>query len=222
MSRPSGPPTPPPHGLAAWEPTSTQRLDYSARGATLSDLIEAAYALENYQISGGPGWAHSARFDVQGKPPGAASHEQMLLMLRPLLEDRFKLAFHGETKELAVYAMVAARGGPRFKRAQPRAGPAPLNRLGRNVDMAWLAKYLTRFGSDMPVLDRTGLAGNYDLDLDMQKIMVGAGGDSETPSTASVFHATVDALEALGIKLEPAKASVEVLVLDRAERPSAN
>jgi uncharacterized protein (TIGR03435 family) len=199
----------------------------SARNATLKELVEGAYALENYQVTGGTGWIDSARFDVQAKPASTTTREQLLLMLRPLLADRFKLAFHRETKELPVYALVVAKGGPKFKRFQPGADSAPLgvNRLGRNVDMAWLAKYLTRFGSDMPVIDKTGLAGNYDLDLDMQKIAAAAASDAggAPPSIGSMFQATVNAIEdQLGLKLVRTKAAVEVFVIDHAERPSQN
>ena len=150
-------------------------------------------------MTGGSGWIDSTRFDVQAKPASAATREQLLLMLRPLLADRFKLAFHRETKELPVYALVVAKGGPKFQKPKPwpESAPRPVNHLGYNVDMAWLAKYLTRFGSDMPVIDKTGLAGNYDLDLDMEKISAGAGADAggTPPSIGSVFQATVDAIE---------------------------
>jgi uncharacterized protein (TIGR03435 family) len=164
-----------------------------------------------------------ARFEVQGKPAGAAGRQQLLLMLQPVLADRFKLAFHRETRELLVYALVASRGA-KLKRYQGAEGaPLGVNRLGRNVSMAEFASYLTRLGNDLPVIDKTGLMGNYDLDLDMEKIMAAAGADSGNPSIGSVFQATVDAMEGqTGLKLVRSKALVEVLVVDHAERPSQN
>ena len=205
----------------------TSPVQLSALNATLKELVEGAYALENDQVTGGSGWIDSTRFDVQAKPASAATREQLLLMLRPLLADRFKLAFHRETKELPVYALVVAKGGPKFQKPKPwpESAPRPVNHLGYNVDMAWLAKYLTRFGSDMPVIDKTGLAGNYDLDLDMEKISAGAATDAggTPPSIGSVFQATVNAIEdQLGLKLVRTKAAVEVFVIDQAERPSQN
>jgi uncharacterized protein (TIGR03435 family) len=78
-------------------------------------------------------------------------------------------------------------------------------------------------GNDLPVIDKTGLTGNYDLDLDMTKIMDAAGAESGSPSIGSVFQATVDAMEEqTGLKLVRTKAPVEVLVIDYAERPSGN
>jgi uncharacterized protein (TIGR03435 family) len=139
------------------------------------------------------------------------------------LAERFKLAFHRETKELPVYALVVAKGGPKLDRSQ---GPkSTLDLLGHNVDMAWLAKYLTHFGSDMPVIDKTGLTGNYDLDLDIQKITAEAVADAggKPPSIENMFQATVDAMEdQRGLKLVRTKAPIEMLVIDHAERPSAN
>ena len=222
--KPANPSAPPPGRMGASMKTTPGQL--STPSATLRELVEGAYSLENYQVTGGPGWIGSARFEVQAKAAGAATREQLLLMLRPLLAERFKLAFHRETKELPVYALVVAKGGPKFKRFQSGVEPAPLgvNRLGRNVDMAWLAKYLTRFGSDMPVIDKTGLTGNYDLDLDMDKIMAAAGADAggQPPSIGGMFQATVDSIGALGLRLERTKAAVELLVIDHVERPSQN
>lgn len=194
----------------------------AARASTLKELIAAAYAVEIYQVAGGPAWADAARFAVDAKPASPARREQLLLMLRPLLAERFQLAFHRETRELSVYALTVARNGPKFHRMAPghEAEPGKLNHLGRNVDLAWFARYLTHFGADRPVIDRTGLTGNFDLDLDMEKIFAGAG---ESPEIGRVFEATADALEdQLGLRLVPTKAAVELLAIDHAARPSAN
>jgi len=196
----------------------------SARSATLKELIEGAYSLENYQVTGGPEWVDSVRFEVQGKLAGTAGRQQLLLMLRPLLTDRFKLAFHRDTKELQVYALVVAKGA-KLKLYQGAEGaPLGMNRLGRNVTMASFASYLAHLGNDLPVIDKTGLTGNYDLDLDMEKIIAAAAADAggEPPSIGSMFQATVDAMENLGLRLVRTKAPVEVLVIDHAERPSPN
>jgi uncharacterized protein (TIGR03435 family) len=198
----------------------------SSRGASLKDLIQAAYGIEAYQVSGGPGWVDSARFIVDAKPASPATREQLLQMLRPLLADRFKLAFHRETKEFAVYALVVAKGGPKLHRlaAGTESEPGKLNRLGRNVDLAWFARYLTRFGSDRAVIDRTGLTGNFNLDVDMEKITAAAAEAANgAPGIEHMFEATANILESqLGLKLQPTKAPIEVLIVDRAERPSAN
>ncbi len=194
----------------------------TARNVTLKELIEGAYSLDNYQVTGGPEWVDSVRFEVEGKPAGAVSRQQLQMMLRPLLAERFRLAFHRDMNKLDVYALIAAKGA-KLKRFQGAEGPPPgVNRLGRNMSMAEFAKYLTRLGNDLPVIDQTGLTGNYDLDLDMNKIMAAAGAESGLPSIGSIFQATVDAIDSLGLKLVRVKAPVEVLVVDHAERPSEN
>jgi uncharacterized protein (TIGR03435 family) len=194
----------------------------AARNATLKELVEGAYSLEKYQVMGGQEWIESVRFEVLGKAAGVANRQQLLLMLQPLLAERFRLTFHRATKEMAVYALVVAKGA-KLKTYQGAEGaPLGVNRLGRNVNMADFAKYLTRLGNDLPVIDKTGLTGNYDLDLDMNKIMAAAGAESGNPGIAGVFQATVDAIEGLGLRLVRTKAPIEVLVVDHAERPSGN
>jgi uncharacterized protein (TIGR03435 family) len=81
--------------------TSPGRI--SARNAKLTELIKGAYDLEDYQVSGGPGWIDSARFDVEAKSTDSANRDRLLPMLRALLEERFKLAIHRETKDIIVY-----------------------------------------------------------------------------------------------------------------------
>jgi uncharacterized protein (TIGR03435 family) len=142
----------------------------SIRSVTLKDLIAAAFAIEPYQIAGGPGWLDSERFEIQARSANATSRQQLLLMLQPLLADRFRLTFHRETKELRVYALIVARNG-NLQRTKPGEESMPaVNRLGRNWDMPTLARYLTGLGADMPVIDKTGLTGQFNLDLDMGKI----------------------------------------------------
>jgi uncharacterized protein (TIGR03435 family) len=211
-------------GMAGRIETSAGRL--SVRTATLQDLIEAAYSIEEYQLSGGPAWVKSERFAVEAKSTNPAGREELLLMLRPLLAERFQLSLHRETRQIAVYALEVAKNGPKFQKTVPGAEStrAKVNHLGRNVDLPWLARFLTRFGSDKPVIDKTGLIGNFDLDLDMDKILTPAseavGGN---PSNEATFDETANALnEQLGLKLVSTKAPIEVLVIDRAERPSAN
>lgn len=196
------------------------------RNASLKDLIKGAWQLEDYQVSGGPEWTVSARFDVEARAAGPAGRTPLLTMLRALLADRFRLGFHRETKVLAVYALTVAKGGPRFH--PPKAGTDdPLFRKTDQMpfgDMASLARYLN-FGADRPVIDQTGLTGDFDAELDMSKIGVAAAGlAGETgASPANMFEATANALpNQLGLKLMQEKAPVELFVIDHAERPGAN
>jgi uncharacterized protein (TIGR03435 family) len=211
-------------GMAGRIETTPGRL--SVRTATVQDLIDAAFGIEGYQVSGGPAWMYSERFAVAAKLADPAGREQLLVMLRTLLIDRFKLSVHRETRQLPVYALVVAKNGPKFRAMKPgtESTPTKTNHMGRDVDLPWLARFLTRFGSDRPVIDKTGLTGKFDLDLDMDKILTpaaeAAGGN---PSNEAVFDGMANALpDRLGLKLVSMRAPIEVLVIDRVERPSAN
>ena len=131
------------------------------RNATLKTLVRGAYGLNEYQLEGGPKWMDSARFNIDAKLPAGAPRDQMPMMMRALLADRFKLAFHRETKQLKEYALVVAKGGAKLAASseddRARAGSSQGDRmimlrhagidLGANADQ--------RGGS--PVIDRTGL-----------------------------------------------------------------
>jgi uncharacterized protein (TIGR03435 family) len=94
------------------------------RNVTLKMLIALAYQVQEFQISGGPGWIGSDRFDVEGKVEDAkADPGQLRLMLRSLLEDRFQLKLRGETREAPVYALVVANGGPKIKLVADQTTP---------------------------------------------------------------------------------------------------
>jgi uncharacterized protein (TIGR03435 family) len=195
----------------------------SAHGVTLKELIEGAYSLDHYQVTGGPEWLESLRFELEGKATGGAGRQQLLLMLRPLLAERFKLTFHRDTKELPVYALVLSKGAKLKTYQSAEGAPIGRNRLGRNTTIADFAKYLTRLGGELPVIDKTGLTGNFDLDLDMQRIIDAAGADSGNATNAGIFQATVDGLEEqTGLRMVRTKAPVEMLLVDHAERPSQN
>ncbi len=223
--RPSNPSTPHPSRFAP-VPIETSPGRLTARNATLRELIKGAYDLEDYQVSGGPAWVASARFDVDAKPSGRASDVQLLLMLRALLADRFKLAVHRETKDLAVYALVVAKEGPKFHAMKPGAD-AVRGRLNhfRPPDLPFLARFLTHLGSDKPVIDETGLTGEFDLDLDMEKIGQQAASLNATgpPNPENMFEAAANEIQdELGLKLVATKAPVEILVIDHVEKPSEN
>jgi uncharacterized protein (TIGR03435 family) len=226
----SNPSAPHPGRLGAVQVvTSPGRL--TARNAKLTELIKGAYALEDYQVSGGPGWIDSARFDVEAKSTDSTNRGRLLLMLRTLLAERFKLATHRETKELAIYALVVAKNGPKFHALKADEAPCWPGCAGtpgktdhlRQKDLPSLATFLTRLGSDRPVIDKTGLTGYFELELDMSKIMETAQSGGGPPTNEGMFEAAVSAIQdELGLKLAPTKGPVEILVIDHAEKPSEN
>jgi bla regulator protein blaR1 len=206
-----------------------------AMGVTLKFLIIQAYQVRAFQISGGPGWVGTERWDIQAKPEGIQgrlSSAQETVMVRALLEDRFQLKVHRETKEMPIYAMVVAKDGPKLTAADPsvHGGRTPPGAWDlKNVNTADLAKHLSE-QLWRTVIDRTGLSGNYDIRLEwtpergeggpeafgLPPAPEGAGSPSTGPSIFTAIQ------EQLGLKLESTKGPVEIVVIDRAEKASAN
>lgn len=231
---------------------------YTAINVNLRMLIRNAYQLQDFQMAGGPSWIDSDRFDVVGKletvppPPG-----QLQSMLRALLADRFKLVTHNETKELPIYALALARsdgklgprltpstldcaamrgraGGPPPRPPQPGERPpcgvffGPGRMTAGSMTMAGLAQALSPRVNRV-VVDRTGLAGNFDLEVEFtpEPGQDGRGGLPPGPPGAgpppvpadgpSIFTAVQ---EQLGLKLESARGPVDMLVIDRIDHPT--
>jgi len=214
---------------------------FVARNHVLKTLVAAAYNLNPNAISGGPAWVDSDHYDILAKAPGAVrpNLEQQMSMLRNLLSERFKLRFHREQKQLPYFALTIAKNGPKLKSStlSPDAspeGPPPLVfrafpqliRLpGRYATMAELASVMQRAVLDRPVVDKTGLSGRYDFDLEWApdaSQFDGAFGKQTNPDDSAKPGLFTAIQEQLGLKLEPTKGAIETLVIDRADRPSAN
>ncbi len=206
---------------------------------TLKLLISAAYDLNPKAISGGPSWMDSDHYDILALTPGDTrpSHEQQMAMLRTLLADRFQLAFHRKPKEFSIYALEVARGGPKLgsglkESTAPASDPPQListvypQKLvlpARNATMADFVSLLQRAVLDRPVVDRTGLKGRYDFDLTWAPDETQFGGEvpvAPVDAQSPPFFTAIE--QQLGLKLEATRGPIEALVVDRAERPSAN
>jgi uncharacterized protein (TIGR03435 family) len=209
---------------------------FSTSNTSLSDLITFAYGLHARQISGGLAWLETEKYDLSGQPDreGQPNEKQWKVMVQKLLADRFKLTFHHEKRELAVYAIVVGKPGPKLTKSEgdPNGLPSLIFRgLGvlpaRNASMADLAGVLQMAVLDRPVVDQTGLPGRYDFSLTWtpDESQFGGLGVRVPPPTADatappgLFTAIQ---EQLGLKLESTKAPVDVLVIDRVEKPSDN
>jgi uncharacterized protein (TIGR03435 family) len=152
--------------------------EFAAKNFTLMALVAAAYNLNPQAISGGPDWADSDCYDIVAAAPNEArpNLDEQMSMLRKLLTDRFKLTFHREQKELSIYVLTVAKSGPKLKESTTPADEAPVlvNRMfhgrallpARNATMVQLASILQRAVLDRPVMDKTGLSGRYDFDLE--------------------------------------------------------
>uniref|UniRef100_Q02AY4 Uncharacterized protein n=1 Tax=Solibacter usitatus (strain Ellin6076) TaxID=234267 RepID=Q02AY4_SOLUE len=204
---------------------------------SLAGLVQIAYRVKAYQVVG-PGPTTSDHFDVQAKMPEGAGQDQLPEMLQTLLAERFKLTLHREQKEHAIYALLVGKNGPKLQETEPADGPATTGwtksgngmRLDRKMTLAALADLLGRF-ADRPVIDMTALKGTYQIDLeipfdDLMRAKTAAegaargGSDSASdPADFPLFSAT----QKLGLKVEPRKTPVEVLVIDHADKlPTAN
>lgn len=214
--------------------TSHGRL--TATNVPLRILIQKGFHVKDFQISGGPGWVGTERYDIVAKTESAdISDDDLWLLLQPLLTDRFKLKFHLETKQLPVYSLVIAKGGPKMKLHNGDDEPMVKGRISSGkatlettkISMKKLADVL---GDDVDrtVVDNTGLKGGYDFKLewaqdhpgeDPGSSILGTLQESLGISGPSVFTAVQ---EQLGLKLESAKGPVRIIVIDSVERASAN
>ena len=202
---------------------------------TLKLLIAAAYDLNPRTILSGPAWIESDHYDIVAVTPGEVrpTRDEQMSMLRNLLADRFSLNFHREQKEFSIYVLEAAKSGSKLKPSTaPPDDPAKLISTvypqhillpARNTTMGEFASLLQRAVLDRPVVDQTGLQGRYDFDLQWAPDETQFGGEvpvapSDAPA-ASLFSAIQDQL---GLRLIATRGPVNALVVDKAERPSAD
>lgn len=154
-------------GPTIYNPT---RNRFAIDSITTKDLIAYAYDVRGFQVSGGPSWVGSEEYNIVAKPQGEASKERILSMARGLLAERFNLTLHHESKEMPVLALTVAKGGARLHPSEATGGPEIRGGRGRlvarNVTMGMLATQLAGRVLGRPVLDRTQIAGEFDVDLE--------------------------------------------------------
>ena len=192
------------------------------RQATLLDIISVTYGIQPRQIVGGPEWLNKDRYDITGVPdvPGIPSPAQMREMYKKLLAERFHLALHRDTREMSIYAVTIAKGGPLLKSA---GADEPVNtgnsgdqtqRTVRftNMSMQEFARNMTLY-EDRPVVDRTALPGRYDFTLKWTYSVSGEEQPDAPPSLVTAIR------EQLGLQLNALKGPAEVVVIDHLEKP---
>jgi len=203
---------------------------------TLNNLITFAYDLHEKQIAGGPDWAANQKYDVTGLPqaPGIPSIVQLRGMIRQLLTDRFKLTFHREPRDMPVYAIIVGPNGHKLTKNDnnPNGLPGLIFRgLGvlpvTNATMGDFAGVLQSAVLDRPVLDKTGLTGKWDFQIrwtpdESQFVSLGARVPPPTNDPNAPPGIFTAFTEQLGLKLDPTRGSVEVIVIDKVEKPSEN
>jgi uncharacterized protein (TIGR03435 family) len=217
-------------------------------GANLRALIMTAYNIRNFQLSGGPGWVYTERFNVLAKPDHAgdegpadyrkmtneqrrAAAELMRRRLQSLLSERFQLVIRRETKEMPIYGMVIGKNGVKMTESEEGANSSMSTSNTRitcqRCTMGELAVNLSSI-TGRPVRDETGLTGKYDFKMEWAPELKAGGVErgegapadlASTPEAPTLFTALQ---QVLGLKLEPKKGPVDMYVIERAEKPSEN
>jgi uncharacterized protein (TIGR03435 family) len=206
-------------GSGLWSRPGTGR--FFANHVPFSLLLQLAYGIDPSQIANKPGWMETNLYDVDAKPADGVSltREELKPCLQSLLEERFHLVAHMETRAESGYALVVAPGGTHLTPAA--VGHFPGQRRGvslghmhvYNCSMAQLAQYLMP-GADFPVVDRTGLSGGYDIDFDYNPK---PERDSELPPLDVALK------QATGLLLKSQRVPVETLMIDSVDRvPTEN
>jgi uncharacterized protein (TIGR03435 family) len=209
------------------------------------------------EVVGGPKWLDSDWYDISAKAEGGASAARMAQMLQALLEDRFQLKVHVASEAGPVYALTVIKNNPNLRPTKPGScipvdptnlpptikpgGPKYCGILGgggrdgANTTLDWYGMTMAEFAGrgltmvDRPVIDKTGLTGQYDIHLEFAlvdpyaAVRPGAAGRLEPPPPDDSGTSIFTALESqLGLKLSPTKGPVDVIVVDQAEKPSTN
>jgi uncharacterized protein (TIGR03435 family) len=209
---------------------------FQTRYTSLNDLIVLAYGVDRRQVVGAPAWVTHDEYDVDAVADDGVkldgNNKLFEAMLQKLLADRFQLTVHREQREMPVYALVVAKGGAKLKVADPTSEQ---NNGCRSLGVCFFtketlsgfARFMGFVVMDKPVVDKTGLTGEYDFELkwtpdDSQFASMGVRPPTPNDNANAPPGLFTAIQEQLGLKLEPQKTSAEVLVIDHVERPSEN
>jgi len=194
------------------------------RGIDLRQSILTAYHVEDFQVEGGPGWADSERYDIDGKAAYPAGRDELLLMLRTLLAERFQLTLENKPRPTRGYTMVVAKGGLKIQPDSSEGSPAiRVNRGSLTVSRFPSVGLAGAFSNilGVPVSDATGLSGAFGFSLEWtpeDDLGIASPADSQ-----HVVTSLPEALEAkVGLRLERDKVSIPIYRIAHAEKPSAN
>jgi uncharacterized protein (TIGR03435 family) len=223
--------------------SSMQVLTFRGRSlitvnSSLADLMMFAYSVQMKQIVGAPDWIEKDRYDINATPDqeGTPTADQVRIMIRKLLADRFQLKFHHDKRELSAFVLTVGKDGPKLNAAQPNGNlhgigiqPAKTGEMmfANNAPIPAFTSFLQSLVLDRPVVDQTGLTGRYDLTVTFtpdDSLFKGHPPTSPKPDDGvepapSLFDAIQ---QQLGLKLTAEKTQVDVLAIDHVEKPSAN
>jgi uncharacterized protein (TIGR03435 family) len=200
-----------------WSPPGIGRFE--AHSASLEFLLHMAFGLDEDEMAGKPKWIDSEHYDVVAKPESgvALSREELKPLLQDLLRQRFHLEAHYETRDAPGYVLLVAKGGPNLEATRGDKPPGyrvyvgPGKLKGLNWSMAYLATML-QTSAGLPVIDKTGIAGSYDIDLQFAPDLAT---DTPLPTLFTALR------EKLGLELKSQKIPVQFLVIDHVDRVPA-
>jgi uncharacterized protein (TIGR03435 family) len=232
-------------GATSMQGLVIQGRKFLTRASSLADLISFAYEVQAKQIVNAPDWYDKDRYDIEAVPEqeGSPSPEQVRIMIRKLLTDRFALKFHHDEREMSAYVLTVGKDGPKLKPTQIQ-GTLPGIRIGPatggitlsmiNATIPDFTGFLQTLVLDRPVVDRTSIQGRYDYQCtfapdDSQfgghppQIPSQGNNTGSTDTAAAAAPSLYDALsQELGLKLSAEKTAVKVMAIDHVEKPSAN
>ena len=218
-------------GSMGGEGHTREKIEHSPIGLTMTNVtlnscLKWAYGIRHFQISGAPGWFATERCDINAKSPDPVPEDELKAMLQALQAERFRLVLRIEKKELPVYALTVAKTGPEL---HPATGVTPATMLPTGGGLVFqnvsMADFADRLGTrplrvDGPVVNKTGLHGEWDFTLkfvenaDQLKSSL-EGMEKGDPGGPSLFTLIQ---EQLGLRLEPARSSIDALVIEHADK----
>jgi len=206
--------------------------------SSLADLMMFAYSVQMKQIVGAPSWIEHDRYDINATPDqeGAPTADQVRIMIRKLLADRFQLKFHHDKRQLSAFVLTVGKDGPRLTPAQPngnlhgvgiQAAKTGAMLFANNSPVSAFTNFLQSLVLDRPVVDQTGLTGKYDMTVTFTMDDSFFNGHPPAfPKPADDVEPAPSLFDAiqqqLGLKLTPEKTQVDVLAIDHVEKPSDN
>jgi uncharacterized protein (TIGR03435 family) len=225
-------------GLKSMQVLTFRGRTFITENSSLADLIMFAYSVQRKQILDAPDWIEKDRYDINATPDqeGTPSADQVRIMIRKLLADRFQMKFHHEKRELSAFVLTVGKDGPKLKPSQPNGNlhgigiqPAKSGAMlfANNAPIPAFTSFLQSLVLDRPVVDQTGLTGRYDMTVTFtpddslfngQPLGFAKPADGVEP--APNFFEAIQ--QQLGLKLIAERAQVDVLSIDHVEKPSAN
>jgi len=203
---------------------------FEALNVTLHQLVDYISGFSG-NVRGGPKWAELDRYDVVAKVEADVEPNERLRMVRALLEERFKLSVHHEAKEQLAFALVSKSEGAKWVPSKEEDATSIQSSQGRLIFQAastdYLAKYLHQIWN-ATVFNRTGITGRFNFSLDMNvaaseyAATIGDSIQPAQPQSPTFGDFLRVAIEGLGFKVQTEKVTVEVTVIDHAERPTEN